>query len=427
MKKVLARVFIGLLFAYGVAVSIAVLTPLNPFGNGTWLTRGGDFMLRVTEIDCLLDGTNPYDVWHGDIVKKPYIPNYGEARRAVEGQEGFTEEINAYAPWEYIMMMPFALLPLTFSWLLYFALMLAGLVVLYAIGRSFAERFAGCDRATAALAGAVPILLAGLPIYQNFHVGNLAVPVLLASALMAVCLNRGHDVLAGVCWAFAMMKPQLGLVFAIPLLMRRRFSTCFVAAGICLVLTVVASFICGASPIALIVQTPAANTFAFNGCGTFPLFLCSYLPGDLDIVAGLLVGAVVCVVLTTCLVRSGVRDWIVLFMPAAVIGASWTYAQCYSFAMNWFFFSVLVAALARFPGSRFLWCIAVLSLLPMTRINNLAHTIQMIRPDVIPEFLPLKAWHYHIDSLVSLAGIFVVAALSICIVRVSFESCKMGK
>ena len=413
MRRALSAAAIAAVFVYCAAVAAMVLSPLNPFGKGAWLTRGEDFMLRVTEIDCLLDGVNPYDVWHGDVVRRPYIPNYGEARRAVEGKEGFTEVINAYAPWEYVMMLPFAILPRTFSWLLYFALMMAGLAVLYAVGRSFAVRFAGCGRHAAAVAGAVPILLAGLPIYQNFHAGNLAVPVLLASALMAVCLNRGHDALAGVCWAFAMMKPQLGLVFAIPLLVRRRFATCLVAAGICVVLTVVASFICNSSPFDLVLQTPAANTFAFNGCGTFPAFLCPYLQGDLDIVAGLLVGAAVCAVLTTCLVRSGVRDWMVLLMPAAVVGAAWTYAQCYSFAMNWFFFAVLVAALVRSPRSRFLWCIAALSLLLMTRISNLAHTVQMIMPGVIPESIPLAAWHYHIDSLVSLAGLVVVSSFCV--------------
>ena len=77
------------------------------------MTKGGDYMLRMTEIDCLLRGVNPYDVWHGDVVLKPYVPHAGEPRMAVEGKEGFTELINAYVPWEYIMMMPFAVMPRT--------------------------------------------------------------------------------------------------------------------------------------------------------------------------------------------------------------------------------------------------------------------------------------------------------------------------
>ena len=203
------------LILYVAALVVVVVTPLNPYGGGKWLPKGGDYMLRMTEIDCLLRGVNPYNVWHGDIVLKPYVPHVGKPREVVEGKEGFTELINAYAPWEYIMMMPFALMPRTASWILYFVLMLASLGALFAVGRSFAMRFAGVDRDVGAIVGAVAILLAGLPIYQNFHAG---VPVLLAAALMAVCLNRGWDMLAGVCWAFAMLKPNLGLAFAIPLL-----------------------------------------------------------------------------------------------------------------------------------------------------------------------------------------------------------------
>ena len=409
------RIAVFALFLYGLVVAAVVLTPLNPYGGGKWLTRGCDFMMRVTEIDCLLRGVNPYDVWHGDIVLKPYVPNYGEPRAAVEGKDGFTEEINAYAPWEYMMMLPFALMPRTLSWVLYFALMLASLGALFAVGRALAMRFAGAERDAGTVVGAAAVLLAGLPIYQNFQSGNLAVPVLLAAALMAVCLNHGRDALAGVCWAFAMLKPQLGLVFAVPLLMKRRFLACFVAAALCLVLTFVSAFFCHASPLDLILQTPAANTFAFMGCGTFPYFFCPYLPGDSDIVAGLAVGAVLCFFMTRSLVRAGFRDWIVLAMPAAVVGAAWSYSQCYCFTMNWFFFVVLAASLARCPSSRFLWCVAALSALLMTRLYNLGHTLMAIVSG--PGFDPANPTHYHVDSLVTSAGLVLTVALCVWLAK----------
>ena len=409
------RIAVVALFLYGLVAAAVVLTPLNPYGGGKWLTRGCDFMLRMTEIDCLLRGVNPYYVWHGDIVLKPYVPSYGEPRAAVEGKDGFTEEINAYAPWEYIMMMPFVVLPRTVSWVLYFVLMMAALGALFAIGRSFAARFAGEGRDCGTVAGAAAVLLAGLPIYQNFQAGNLAVPVLLSAALMAVCLNRGWDALAGVCWAFVMQKPQLGLVFAVPLLMRKKFFTCFVAASICLVLTVVSSLLCNVSPIDLILQAPAASTFAFVGCGTCPYFLCGIIPGDMDIVVGLAVGAIVCFFMTRSLVRAGFRDWIVLAMPAAVVGASWSYSQCYSFAMNWFFFVVLAAALARWPRSKSLWCIAALSALLMTRLYNLGHTLMAIVAG--PGFDPESALHYHVDSLVTSACVILSVAFCAWLVK----------
>lgn len=411
------RIAILALILYGAAVAVAVLTPLNPYGGGKWMLKGDDYMLRMTEIDCLLRGANPYDVWHGDLVLKPFVPHFGKPREAVEGKAGFTELINAYAPWEYIMMMPFALMPRTISWILYFTLMLASLGALFAVGRSFAMRFAGAERDASAVVGSVALLLAGLPIYQNFHAGNLAVPVLLSAALMAVCLNNGWDKLAGVCWAFAMLKPNLGLAFAIPLLMRRKFTVCVVAASLCFVLTVVSSFICGASPFDMILQTPAANAFAFMGCGTIPYFLCPYFPGDLDIFAGVAVGAVVCLFMTRSLLRAGFRDWVVLAMPAAVVGAAWSYSQCYCFAMNWFFFVVIAAALAKWPWSKAMWCIATLSALLMTRLYNLGHTLMAIVSG--PGFNPGSPLHYHVDSLVTLAGLVLAVALCVWLVKMN--------
>lgn len=413
MKRVVAFAAFAALALYCVLVTAVVMSPLNPFGNGGWVTKGGDYMLRMTEVDCLLRGVNPYDVWHGDIVLKPYVPNYGEPCRAVECKEGFTEQINAYAPWEYIMMMPFALMPRTFSWIFYFALMMAGLGLLVHLGRSFGLAFSGRGREVAIIVGVAPVLLSGLPIYQNFHAGNLSVPVLVAAALMAVCLNRRRDALAGVCWAFAMLKPQLGLIFAVPLLMERRFLTCAVAAGVCLGLTCVAALICHASPVVLILQTPAANTFAFMGCGTYPYFMCGWLPGNLGIVAGVLAGAVLCFLLTRWLARAGVGNWFVLLMPAAVMGASWTYAQCYSFTMNWFFFLVLVAALVKWPQSRSLWCIAALSVPLMTRVYNLVHTLAGLLPGYTVR--PDESWHYHVDSLVTTASLAVLVAFCACL------------
>ncbi len=411
MKKVFAIAAFSLVVAYCAAVAVMVLTPLNPLSKGEWLHRGGDFMLRVSEIDCLLDGVNPYYVWNGDIVKKPYVPNYGAPRAAVEGKEGFTEFINAYAPWEYIMMMPFALLPRTVSWVLYFGLMMAGVFALFFFGRAFCRRTCACGDEVACVASALSILFVALPVYQNFFEGNLSVPVLLSVVLMACCLNRGWNALAGLCWAFAMIKPQLGLVFAIPLLLRRKFLTCFVAAAICLVLTAVSALLCRESPIALLFQASAASSWAFEGCGTFPKFLCGFFENGVGINIGLAVGAVLCAWMTWILRRE--KDWMVFLMPAAVMGASWTYAQCYSFTMNWFFFLILCISFIKVPHSRFLWFVATLAVLMMTRAYNLIHFIPKALPDVFPDIVASDSCHYHISSLITAASVVVLSAFCV--------------
>ena len=411
-KKMVATLSLGLLAFYLVSVVLAVSSPLNPESNGGWLPPGVDFRLRVNEINCMLSGVNPFDVWHGDVVVKPYVPFHGKARSVVEGKEGFTEFINAYAPWEYIMMLPFAVMPGAFSWVLYFLAMMAGVVALFCIGQRFCMRFAECSRELSVIVGSASVLFVAVPILHNFQVGNLSVPVLVAATFLAIALNRGCNVMAGVLWAFVMVKPQIGLAFAMPLLLRRRFTTCFVAAGICLAMTAIASFLCNASPIDLVMQAPAATANEFRGCGTFPFMFCPLCSNDVGIAIGLVVGVVVCFAMTQGLYRSGIRDWVVFMMPAAAVGAAWTYAQCFSFVMNWFFFLVLFSAIACRPKSKTLWLLAVLSAVFMTRIYNGVHFASRFLPGVFPESLMSESLYCHMDTLVSSAGLLV--AMSLC-------------
>lgn len=409
-----------MLAVYCAGMVAVVLSPLNPRGavrESRWFTPGVDYMLRMTEIDCLCRGVNPFDVWHGDVILKPYLPLHGAGHDALEGKEGFTEEINAYPPWEYVMMMPFALLPRLVSWLLYLAVTVAGVWLLFYVGRSFCISFSGGSRELGTLVGVASVMLVSLPILQNSQLGNLTMPVLISAVLMAICLDRGHDALAGVCWAFAMLKPQLGLAFAVPLLMMRRFRTCIVAVSVCVALSVIPAIMCHESPVKMILQGAQASSQGFAGCGTFPYFLTPYVSNDVAIFAGLVVGAVLCAFMTRRLITSGFRSWIVLSMPAAVTGAAWTYALCHSFAMGWFFFVVLCSSLVKWPKSKFLWVLAALSAVFMSRVFNFVHFLPTVFPGIVPEFPLLGRWHHHITTLNSTACILLVLAFSVWISR----------
>ena len=91
------RIAVLALFLYGLVAAVVVLTPLNPYGGGKWLTRGCDFMLRMTEIDCLLRGVNPYYVWHGDIVLKPYVPTCASVGSSPNSTKLPSTRVSAFA------------------------------------------------------------------------------------------------------------------------------------------------------------------------------------------------------------------------------------------------------------------------------------------------------------------------------------------
>lgn len=74
-----------------------------------------DFSLRMNELACVRQRVNPYDVWRGAVELPPYYPNTHVGVPPV----GCTKQVNAYAPWAYVAMLPFSFLPEEWAWTVY--------------------------------------------------------------------------------------------------------------------------------------------------------------------------------------------------------------------------------------------------------------------------------------------------------------------
>ena len=357
MKRRLAILCAFALLAVAVVTAVCLFTPTA--------TRC-DFHYRLAEVDCVRQSVDPFRVWNEDVTVRPYYSN-NPNRRSIP--EGCTEMISVYVPWEYTLMLPFAWLGKETAWWAYSLLSFAALGLL--VGVVFHETKRRMPLAEATLCATVPPLAVAHAIWSNFQVGNHVALVLTAAVLMAWCLNRKREVAAGLCWAVMMIKPQIGLVFAIPLLLRARVVTVVVAVGVCLLLSAYPAVNCQTSLLDLILEPSRASAFAFEGCGTWPRFLCGAIPSDGDILAGLAVGALVCAAMTWRMRKE--RDWFVFLMPAAITSCCWTYTQAYSHAMGWFVAFALVRALLRAPSSRFLWCLAGLAGISLSRAFLAAH------------------------------------------------------
>ena len=357
MKRRLAILCALALLAVAVVTAVCLFTPTA--------TRC-DFHYRLAEVDCVRQSVDPFRVWNEDVTVRPYYSN-NPNRRSIP--EGCTEMISVYVPWEYTLMLPFAWLGKETAWRAYSLLSFAALGLLVVV--VFHETKRRMPLAEATLCATVPPLAVAHAIWSNFQVGNHVALVLTAAVLMAWCLNRKREVAAGLCWAVMMIKPQIGLVFAIPLLLRARVVTVVVAVGVCLLLSAYPAVNCQTSLLDLILEPSRASAFAFEGCGTWPRFLCGAIPSDGDILAGLAVGALVCAAMTWRMRKE--RDWFVFLMPAAITSCCWTYTQAYSHAMGWFVAFALVRALLRAPSSRFLWCLAGLAGISLSRAFLAAH------------------------------------------------------
>ena len=403
MKKKVAIASLVALGLYGILLFIAIATPLRPcapFGNKViWMTPAGDFRVRLNGIQCLRSGTNPYDVWRGAVSKEPYVPLGGD----VEHTDGPTEYINSDVPWSYSLLMPLAFLPLRIAYVVFFLAQVAGLCLLLFIGLSVAKSL-GLGQHGACIAAAGAILLTGLPLGRDFESGNLAIISLTGAVLMAICLNRGKRVLAGICWAVAMIKPQVGLVFAIPLLMRKEFLTCFVAAALCLLLSIPPALMCHTSLWDMITLAPNANVYCYYGSGTFPWSLFQFIPKEPSIFIGVAIGAVVCVFMTRMMSRQ--KDWFLYMLPAFIMAPAWTYSLCYCHSYNWLFFLVLLCCIAKTPSSKALWLILFASLPLSTRVFNVVHFAGMLRPELTTGKLSFLFDNYGaIDSLITTASL----------------------
>jgi len=361
MKRVVLAVSIAWLVGVLIFTAFTCLHPVMRAGAGCGhadLARFLDFTMRMNEAECLRKGVDPFDVWSECVFLPPYYSNCHKNPLP----DSCCEMTNAYVPWEYSFALLLSFLPRWIAWVTYCALMLLSAFLVFALP---VKRQDGGLLVDALLPSAVALGCVAYPLWSNAAIGNLSVFCLAGAVGMAWCLNRGKDVAAGLCWAVVMLKPQLGLPFFIPLCVRMKWKTVLVAAGVCVCLSIPPSVLCGKSFVGMIIHAPSASAFAFEGCGTWPKFLCGYMANSCDVLAGTVIGAAICWIMTRSL-RSE-TCWFEILMPAAITSSCWTYTQSYSHAMGWFLAFVLVRELVKEPRSKFLWGLCVVAFVVLAR------------------------------------------------------------
>ena len=417
MTKTKAILSAGLLTILVGFVAVSCIKPVFDWGahDSEILPVPCDFTFRMNEIQCLRRGVNPFDVWHADIRLPPYFPNNRPDLRSDE----CNEPINAYAPWEYTLMMPLSFFPRKIAWMIYLAFMFACLGIIVAAGYKMGYTLRG-NVWDGILSASVPVAMSIYPIWSNFCIGNLIVPVMAAIVAMAWSLNRGRDIAAGVCWSIAMVKPQAAILFAVPLLWRRKFTTCTVAAALCVLLSIPPALMCNTSIVKLIMQTPAANAFLFTGCGTYPSVFCNGAGGSLDILMGLAIGLICCVIMTWTI--RDLEDWLLFMMPAAVVSMCWTYVQTYAHAFGLFYFMFLLMLIMSRPNSRVLHFLMGLGVLFVCRGYTCFHRIVAMWPHLFPCVQYTEETHLLIDSLNSTGSLLLAGILCLATKRMHDET-----
>lgn len=281
-----------------------------------------DFDLRRNEIACAHEGIDPFDVWERTVESERFcgFTRPDKPTERVDGKlYGDKRPVHAYPAWHMALFWWYGWVP---KWVCASVMGLLYALCLLWVVRWMAERLrpappgSGPENALFLLAMSL-YSLGGICWTMNYGVLLLACVLLMAEAL-----DRGRDALAGVLYSIAMVKPQVGLLLAVPLLVGRKFKTLAVAAAICVAETLFSAWKLGKPPWELLLQIPQIG--APYEKGAFAV-ASARLVGPVS--APLVMVAFAGLAVAGCwLFRKAPNAW-VRFLPALAAAPFWTYSQ----------------------------------------------------------------------------------------------------
>lgn len=314
-KGLLLKIAFSTVFGLAALFCCSELVLCSVFGSD--LCYFYDFQLRYNEARCILSGVDPFLVWNGTVAHAEYVPFKIDFVAA-------HNYIHAYPPWEYSLFLPLALLPKTVALGVYLAIEASAcFCMFYCAYRTFSGR-------GGSFAGIVGLAIAFLTCYAVFDClifGNYGILIAAAIFLMAHFLQKGRQFAAGLCWAFMMVKPQIGLLFAVPVLIGRRYRVLAVAVSACLLTSVLPAVLCGRSPVSMIMSVlDYGRDYNVGGFVHNVFFDPSWVPGlDLSPAVGL--GCNVAIGIGLCVYLSfrfrNYDDWTLRLLPASVLCILW--------------------------------------------------------------------------------------------------------
>ncbi len=302
------------------------------FSRGGRPGGGGDFNIRYSEIRCLFDGMDPFKVYTGEIVSDKYGP-YNKWTR----EKPFLP-VNGYVPWEYTYMMPFAALPKIPASVLWVALEVAALWFLLQKATYLSRIHARTPLQKAFIESCTLVLV--FPFGSVLNWGNFGLLFAVAILWMADTLNRKQDILAGVLWAFLMAKPQIGLLFAIPIALRFRWKTALTAILVCVIASIPPAVLCHVSPVRMTIDILTCAQRGQFHMDLLPPSWASFFASGTPQHIFMLAGALLC--LTCCITFRRSTDWTIFLLPPALVSTVWTYGWPHDHCI----YAILVLVLA---------------------------------------------------------------------------------
>ena len=290
-----------------------------------------DFRLRYHEAMHVRHGIDPFDVFTGQ-------------REAVYGG------VNINAPWTYWFMETFTFLPYPVAKTLFILInAFAILFVLWVSCRTI-KRLTNKNSDLLLTTGLVLCTWQLKWLLLNLNFGLLCAAGI---GIMLLALNRKRDYLAGLGFFLVMLKPQIGFLFTIPLLVKLKIKTLLTTGGLCLAGLLVTAAQVGKSPLTLLLETVSGGQ-GYLTADSFKMYSILHhfniaSPSTIQLIQ--LATGILLVVYCTSRARK-CTDWLYLLIPPSVSCLLAFYGQRHDQVVLFLFVTLTVA---RFSLTQSRW------------------------------------------------------------------------
>lgn len=307
-------VLLGLWFFFDIAKGLC---------EGNYSIFAHDLSLRHNEITCMHKGIDPFDIFERKIESEEFCGTH----RPDMPDEPFNgrKVVHTYPAWHMAVFWWFGYIPKGVCYAVMAGLFLCCLVWA-CVWTSKKMRETDLPNRILDILFILAMML--YPISGNCWNLNYGLFLLGCSLLLYDAIERKHVILAGVIYSLIMIKPQIGIVFLIPLFFSKQYKIIAIAGAICIAETLFTAWQINKSPIELILQIPQIGAPYHKG------FFASIAVKIFGAAGGYLsMGFFLALIAAGCfLVRNADEVW-VRFLPAVAFVPFWTYSWHYDWCI----------------------------------------------------------------------------------------------
>lgn len=275
-----------------------------------------DLTARRNEILCAHQGVNSFRIWNREKTLSGFHPHNRPDKPNVAVKPG-DRNVHAYPAWHTAYFYFYGWLPeRVFYSVLGCLFGLCMMSVIYGIRDVCGEI---SDYPWLLTLGVLSLVAPY--VFECFVAQNYGMLILALMFLMVRALSVNCQVLAGLCWALAMIKPQMAALLFWPLLFGRKYVAIVTAALVCVGATMVTGYIVAESPVDLILQVPQIGT-PYTATHFFNRIFGPCFNWAQMLVFGSLCGFL-------CYKMRDDDKWYCRYAPVALCTPLWTYNQPY--------------------------------------------------------------------------------------------------